>query len=76
MARAGHLREAIAAYESADRLAPPLPELQTELAELLARGGWPDRAAARYRRVLAIRPEHEGARRGLATLTAAGGAGR
>ena len=76
LARAGHIRESIAAYEIADRLGPHSPELQTELAELFVRGGWPDRAAAQYRQILASRPEHEGAHRGLASLGAAGVGGR
>ena len=72
LARAGHVREAIGAYETADRLWPHSQELQVELAELFTRGGWRDRAAEQYRRILAHRPEHDGARRGLASLTVAG----
>jgi hypothetical protein len=42
------------------------------MAELFTRGGWRDRAAEQYRRILTHRPEHDGARRGLASLTVAG----
>jgi tetratricopeptide (TPR) repeat protein len=76
LARAGHIREAIGAYETADRLWPHSPDLQAELAELFTRGGWRDRAAEQYRRILASRPEHDGARRGLANLMVTGESGR
>ena len=76
LARAGHLREAIELYETAYRLGARSPDMQAELAQLFARSGWPDRAAEQYRRILAARPEHEGARRGLANLVTSGESGR
>jgi predicted Zn-dependent protease len=70
MSRAGHLREAIGAYEAAVSLSPREWGLRLELAELLVKVGARDRAVEQYRRILAGRPGHEGAQLGLARLAA------
>jgi tetratricopeptide (TPR) repeat protein/O-antigen ligase len=72
-ARAGHLREAIEAYETAVRHWPSdvhETDVRWELAVLLVRAGLRERAIDHYRRILQIRPGHEGAQRGLADLGA------
>jgi tetratricopeptide (TPR) repeat protein/O-antigen ligase len=66
--RNGLLREAARAYEAAVSLKALDAELQLELARVYARIGSPERAVEHYRRVLARQPDHEGARRGLASL--------
>ena len=63
--RQGYLREAVAAYEAAVRLAPQPTELRMELAALFTRIGQREQAVKQYRWVLARQPNHEAALHGL-----------
>jgi hypothetical protein len=65
LARMGLLREAIGV---AVRLDPRADDLRVELGDLYSKMGMPDQAKAQYQTVLARRPTHEAAARGLARL--------
>ena len=68
LARMGLLREAIEVAEYAVRLDPRADDLRVELGDLYSKMGMPDQAKAQYQTVLARRPAHEAAARGLARL--------
>jgi tetratricopeptide (TPR) repeat protein len=67
---AGYLREAVASYETAQRINPTDADLGAELGDLYARIGLGQRAIEQYRLVLQREPDHLGARRGLANVRA------
>ena len=72
--RHGQLPDAQEAFERALRLAPST-DIRLALAEAYVRSGKSEQAIQQYRRVLSMDPEHEVARRALASLGgAAGGA--
>jgi tetratricopeptide (TPR) repeat protein len=72
----GRGAEGLAVLEEAVASRPTVSELRLSLAEVYERLGQPGRAAEQYRDVLARHPGHPAARRGLASLGAAGGGPR
>jgi len=66
--RLGRYAEAISAFSQAARYAPDDTEIQVGLAQTYEKMGRGEDAARAYRRILAMDPDHAGARKKLEAL--------